>query len=83
MDTPSGASKIAQLITAFNATCRPYLQSSNSLAPLEEAMMKLLATAMRAIAGVVPGLVRDMAGLCGVGLVSYGAWMIYPARPKY
>ena len=41
-------------------------------------MMKLLATAMRAIAGVVPGLVRDLAGLCGVGLVSYGAWMIYP-----
>lgn len=41
-------------------------------------MMNLLAAAMRAIAGVVPGLVRDMAGLCGVGLVSYGAWMIYP-----
>ena len=41
-------------------------------------MMKLLATAMCAIAGVVPGLVRDMAGLCGVGLVSYGAWLIYP-----
>ena len=41
-------------------------------------MMKLLATAVRTIAGVVPGLVRDMAGLCGVGLVSYGAWLIYP-----
>ena len=27
---------------------------------------------------VVPSLVRDLAGLCGVGLVSYGAWMIYP-----
>jgi hypothetical protein len=27
---------------------------------------------------VVPGLVRDLAGLSGVGLVSYGAWMIYP-----
>jgi hypothetical protein len=26
----------------------------------------------------VPSLVRDLAGLCGVGLVSYGAWMIYP-----
>ena len=41
-------------------------------------MMKLLATAVRTIAGAVPGLVRDMAGLCGVGLVSYGAWLIYP-----
>ena len=41
-------------------------------------MMKLLAAAVRTIAGVVPGLVRDLAGLCGVGLVSYGAWMIYP-----
>lgn len=40
--------------------------------------MKLLAVAVRTIAGVVPGLVRDLAGLCGVGLVSYGAWMIYP-----
>jgi len=27
---------------------------------------------------VMPGLIRDLAGLCGVGLVSYGAWMIYP-----
>ena len=41
-------------------------------------MMKLLAVALRAIAVAVPGLVRDLAGLCGVGLVSYGAWMIYP-----
>ena len=41
-------------------------------------MMKLLAAAVRTIAGVVPGLVRDLAGLCGVGLVSYGAWMSYP-----
>ena len=41
-------------------------------------MMKPLAVALRTIAGVVPGLVRDLAGLCGVGLVSYGAWMIYP-----
>jgi len=40
--------------------------------------MKLLAAAVRTIAGVMPGLVRDLAGLCGVGLVSYGAWMIYP-----
>ena len=41
-------------------------------------MMKPLAVALRTIAGVVPGLVRDLAGLCGVGLVSYGAWMVYP-----
>ena len=41
-------------------------------------MMKLLATAVRAIAEAVPGIVRDLAGLGGVGLVSYGAWMIYP-----
>lgn len=40
--------------------------------------MKLLAAAVRTIAGVMPGLIRDLAGLCGVGLVSYGAWMIYP-----
>jgi len=40
--------------------------------------MKLLAAAVRTIAGVIPGLIRDLAGLCGVGLVSYGAWMIYP-----
>ena len=41
-------------------------------------MMKLLAGAVRTIAGAVPGLVRDLAGLCGVGLVSYGAWLVYP-----
>ena len=41
-------------------------------------MMKLLAAAVRNVAKAVPGLVRDLAGLCGVGLVSYGAWLIYP-----
>ena len=41
-------------------------------------MMKLLAAAVRTVAMALPGLVRDLAGLCGVGLVSYGAWMIYP-----
>lgn len=41
-------------------------------------MMKLLAAAVRSVAMVVPGLARDLAGLCGVGLVSYGAWLIYP-----
>lgn len=41
-------------------------------------MMNLLAAAVRTIALAVPSLVRDLAGLCGVGLVSYGAWLIYP-----
>ncbi len=41
-------------------------------------MMKQLAVAVRTIAAAVPGLLRDLAGLCGVGLVSYGAWLIYP-----
>jgi hypothetical protein len=40
-------------------------------------MMKLLASAVRTIAMAVPSLVRDLAGLCGVGLISYGAWLIY------
>ena len=40
--------------------------------------MNLFAVAMRTIAGAAPGLVRDLAGLCGVGLVSYGAWTVYP-----
>ena len=41
-------------------------------------MMKPFAVALRSVAWAVPGLVRDLAGLCGVGLVSYGAWMVYP-----
>ncbi len=41
-------------------------------------MMKLLGAALRVVAVAMPGLVRDLAGLCGVGLVSYGAWLIYP-----
>jgi hypothetical protein len=41
-------------------------------------MMKPLAAALRTIVGAIPGFVRDLAGFCGVGLVSYGAWMIYP-----
>ncbi len=41
-------------------------------------MMTMLAAAVRAAAMAVPGLVRDLAGLCGVGLVSYGAWLVYP-----
>ncbi|MGD9882815.1 hypothetical protein [Reyranella sp.] len=41
-------------------------------------MMKQLAVAVRATAVAVPGLLRDLAGLSGVGLVAYGAWLIYP-----
>lgn len=41
-------------------------------------MMKLLGSALRVVAVAMPGLMRDVAGLCGVGLVSYGAWLIYP-----
>ena len=41
-------------------------------------MMKLLGAALRVVAVAMPGLIRDVAGLGGVGLVSYGAWMIYP-----
>ena len=41
-------------------------------------MMKLLGAALRVVAVAMPGLIRDVAGLGGVGLVSYGAWIIYP-----
>jgi hypothetical protein len=41
-------------------------------------MMTMLAAALRSVAAGVPGFVRDIAGLGGVGLVSYGAWLIYP-----
>ena len=41
-------------------------------------MINQLAAAVGTVARMVPGLVRDLAGLCGVGLVSYGAWLIYP-----
>ncbi|MFO1158440.1 MAG: hypothetical protein U1E60_06350 [Reyranellaceae bacterium] len=41
-------------------------------------MMKQLAIAVRATAAAAPGLLRDLAGLSGVGLVAYGAWLIYP-----
>ena len=41
-------------------------------------MMKQLAVAVRATVAAVPGLLRDLAGLCGVGAVAYGAWLVYP-----
>ena len=31
---------------------------------------------------ILPGLLRDLAGLCGVGFVSCGAWLVYPVRSK-
>ncbi|MDP1964723.1 MAG: hypothetical protein Q8K93_21285 [Reyranella sp.] len=41
-------------------------------------MMKLRAAVVRTVAMAVPGVVRDLADLSGVGLVSYGAWTTYP-----
>ncbi len=38
-------------------------------------------TVIRALGGVLnaaPALVRDVAGLAGVGFVAYGAWLAYP-----
>lgn len=29
-------------------------------------------------AGYVPALLRDLVGIFAVGLISYGAWQIYP-----
>jgi hypothetical protein len=41
-------------------------------------MMKALAIAARRVAAAVPNLLRDLAGLAGIGAIAYGAWMIYP-----
>lgn len=41
-------------------------------------MMKGLAVALRWAAGSVPSALRDLAGLAGVGLIAYGAWLVYP-----
>lgn len=41
-------------------------------------MMKLVVAGARGLLAVVPVLVRDLVGLAGAGLVSYGAWLIYP-----
>ena len=41
-------------------------------------MTKLLAQAISVILGAIPGMLRDVVGLCGACLVSYGAWLIYP-----
>jgi hypothetical protein len=36
------------------------------------------AAGLAATARAVPGLVVDAIGLCGVGAIAYGAWLIYP-----
>lgn len=41
-------------------------------------MMKAIAAGARGFAAAVPAIVRDLAGLCGAGLVAYGAWLVYP-----
>ena len=41
-------------------------------------MTRSIGIALAVIARVVPGLMRDLVGLSGVGLVSYGAWLVYP-----
>jgi hypothetical protein len=41
-------------------------------------MMRLLAVAVRRTSAAMPGFLRDLVGLSGVGLVAYGAWLIYP-----
>jgi len=35
--------------------------------------------ALRQFAAYAPALIRDLAGLAGVGLIAYGAWLVLPA----
>jgi len=42
-------------------------------------MMKKIAYVLAAIGAGLPGVLRDAAGLSGVALISYGAWMLHPA----
>lgn len=44
------------------------------LKPIARACGFLLAAVLRAL----PGLLRDLAGLAAVGLIAYGAWLVYP-----
>ncbi len=39
--------------------------------------MNAISRGLRALAAAVPTVIRDLAGLAGVGLISYGAWLIY------
>lgn len=40
-------------------------------------MMKSIVAGARGLFAAVPVITRDLAGLCGAGLVAYGAWLIY------
>jgi hypothetical protein len=42
-------------------------------------MLKKLAAPLAALASAFPVVARDFIGLCAVGLISYGAWLIMPA----
>lgn len=41
-------------------------------------MFRSIARALSAVGRHMRDVVRDVTGLAGAGLVSYGAWMIYP-----
>jgi hypothetical protein len=41
-------------------------------------MMKKIAIALTAVGAGIPVVLRDVVGLTGLGLISYGAWMITP-----
>lgn len=40
-------------------------------------MMKAIVVGARGMLAALPALVRDVTGLAGAGLVSYGAWLVY------
>jgi hypothetical protein len=40
-------------------------------------MMKLIGSALGAIGGAIPAILRDLAGLAGAGAIAYGAWLIH------
>jgi hypothetical protein len=42
-------------------------------------MMKKIASALTVVGAGLPIVLRDAAGLAGVALISYGAWLIMPA----
>jgi len=37
-----------------------------------------LRRALRAIVSALPAMARDLVGIAGAGLISYGAWLAYP-----
>lgn len=42
-------------------------------------LAKRIGSGLAAFGRVAPTLLRDLAGLAGAGLVSYGAWLVHPA----